>query len=274
MSLRSTVAPAVRTSIKTSAAAVDVVRRPVAGITILIYHRVGSGTGGQMDVDPAAFDRQLAWLRSTQRVLSLDDALAELAGTDPARPGVVLTFDDGTADWVDHALPALVRHDVPATFYVATDFVEARRPFPGDGPAISWAGLKEMATSPLVTLGSHTHTHALMDRLAIPDIAGELDRSIELIGERVGVTAEHFCYPKALLGSPPAEGAIRQRFRSATLAGTRSNPAGTDPYRLTRSPIQASDGDRWFRRKALGGMAFEDELRDRLNALRYRGATQ
>lgn len=278
MSLRSAIAPAVRTAIKASAAAADVVRRPDPGITILIYHRVGSGTGGQMDLDPDEFDRQLAWLTSTQRVLSLDAALSELAADVAAapalRPGVVLTFDDGTADWVEHVLPALDRHGVPATFYVATDFVERRRPFPGDGPAISWAGLKEMANSPLVTLGSHTHTHALMDRLAVPHIADELDRSIELIGERVGITAEHFCYPKALLGSPPAECAIRQRFRSATIAGTRANQIGVDPYRLTRSPVQASDSERWFRRKAVGGMAFEDEFRDRLNSLRYRGATE
>jgi peptidoglycan/xylan/chitin deacetylase (PgdA/CDA1 family) len=184
-----------------------------------------------------------------------------------------VTFDDGTADWVDHVLPALDRHRVPATFYVATAFVDEQRPLPGDGRPISWAGLKEMSTSTLVTLGSHTHTHALMDRLAVPDIAGELDRSIELLGSRAEVTAEHFCYPKALLGSPPAENAIRERFRSATIAGTRANLAGVDPYRLTRSPIQPADGQRWFRHKAVGGMSFENDLRDLLNRARYRGAS-
>ena len=45
---------------------------------------------------------------------------------------------------------------------------------------------------------------------------------------------------------------------------------GTDPYRLHRSPIQASDGDRWFTAKARGGMRFEDDLRRTANRLRYR----
>ncbi len=274
MSLRSAAGPALRSATKATAAAVDLARPPAAGITILIYHRIGSGAGGQMDITSTEFDLQIDWLRSTQRVLTLDRALEELRGTDPVEPGVVVTFDDGTADWVDRALPVLDRHGVPATFYVATDFVEQRREFPGGGTPISWAGLKELATSPLVTLGSHTHHHALMDRLPVPDIADELDRSIQLLGERVGIQAEHFCYPKALLGSPPAQAAVRERFRSATLAGTRSNAAGADPYRLARSPIQASDGQRWFRLKARGGLGTEDRLRERLNSLRYRGASE
>jgi peptidoglycan/xylan/chitin deacetylase (PgdA/CDA1 family) len=278
--------PVLRASVKSTAAAVDRVRRPAPGITILIYHRVGAGTGGQMDLSPAAFDEQLAWLRATQRVLTLDQALVELGAerragegaTAPGSPGgtpgtgVVVTFDDGTADWVDHVLPALERHRVPATFYVATGFVDGSVRLPGDGAPISWAGLKELAGSELVTLGSHTHSHALMDRIAVPEIAGELDRSIELLEEMVGVRAEHFCYPKALPGSPPAEAAIRERFRSATIAGTRANAVGVDPYRLTRSPIQPTDGQRWFRHKAVGGMSFENDLRDLLNRVRYRGA--
>jgi peptidoglycan/xylan/chitin deacetylase (PgdA/CDA1 family) len=283
---RQRVTPLARTGVKSAAAAVDLVRRPAPGITILIYHRVGAGTGGQMDLSPAAFDQQLAWLRSTQRVLTLDQALTELgaarrAGEGVTAPssrdgaagtGVVVTFDDGTADWVDHVLPALERHRIPATFYVATGFVDRTACLPDDATPISWAGLKELSTSKLVTIGSHTHSHALMDRLAVPEIAGELDRSVELLGERVGVHAEHFCYPKALLGSPPAEAAIKERFRSATLAGTRANVVGADPYRLTRSPVQPTDGQRWFRRKATGGMSFENDLRDVLNRVRYRGA--
>ena len=283
---RRAVTPVARTAVKSSAAAVDLVRRPTPGITILIYHRVGASTGGQMDLSPAAFDEQLAWLRATQRVLTLDQALIELGAEraagerasapgsppGPAGTGVVLTFDDGTADWVDHVLPALERHRVPATFYVATSFVDEQRPFPGDGVPITWDGLKELASSSLVTIGSHTHSHALMDRIPVPDIARELDRSVTLLWERVGVEAEHFCYPKALRGSAPAEAAIKVRFRSATLAGTRANLPGVDPYRLTRSPIQPTDGQRWFRRKATGGMAFENDLRDLLNRVRYRDA--
>ena len=122
-------------------------------------------------------------------------------------------------------------------------------------------------------VGSHTHTHALLDRLPRDQVATELDRSIELIGERTGATAAHFAYPKAVPGSPAADELVRARFRSAALAGTRVNRSGADPYRLARSPVQYSDGMRWFRHKATGGLGLEDTLRRLLNRGRYAGAT-
>lgn len=264
----------VRSVLKGAAAASDAVRPPVPGITILIYHRVGAGSGGQMDLAPDAFERQLAWLAATQRVLTLDEAADELGDVaGPPAPGVVLTFDDGTTDWTEHVLPALERHRVPATFYVATDFVDRGVPFPGEGRPISWTALAELASSDLVTVGNHTHRHLLLDRLDAGEIDAELDRANELLGEHLGAVPEHFAYPKAVAGSPAAEDAVRRRFRTAVLAGTRSNDRDVDLHRLWRSPVQPSDGDRWFRRKAMGGLHLEDDLRRTVNRLRYRGLT-
>jgi peptidoglycan/xylan/chitin deacetylase (PgdA/CDA1 family) len=266
--------PVVRTLVKGSAAAADRIRPPSPGIVVLIFHRVGAGSGGQMDLDPAAFEDQVAWLGRTQRVIGLDQALGELSQRGgPVRPGVVLTFDDGTPDWVDHVLPALERQQVPATFYVATRFVEEQLELPGGGRPISWAGLAELDDSDLVTIGSHTHGHLLLDRLTERAVQDDLDRSIDLLGERLGAAPEHFAYPKAVAGSPPAQAAVRCRFRSAVLAGTRANGPGQDPHQLRRSPIQRSDGMRWFQRKARGGLALEDDLRRTANRLRYRGRT-
>jgi peptidoglycan/xylan/chitin deacetylase (PgdA/CDA1 family) len=217
----------------------------------------------------------MAWLAMNRRPVSLDEAVALLEGRDmPAGPPpVVVTFDDGTLDFVDHAVPVLARHRVPATLYLATDFVERQRTFPSDATPVTWSGLAEALSTNLVTIGSHTHTHALLDRLPDGEVADELDRSVALIGERLGVEARHFAYPKAVAGSPAADEAVRTRFRSAALAGTRTNPYGTtDLHRLARSPIQVSDQTRWFRRKARGGMAVEDGLRRALNRRRYTDA--
>src|SRR5690606_5472016 len=75
VSARATVRSLAGGAIKRVAAGADVLRRAAGGVTILIYHRVGLGTGGEVDLDPATFDRQLAWLREHRRVLHLDDAL-------------------------------------------------------------------------------------------------------------------------------------------------------------------------------------------------------
>jgi peptidoglycan/xylan/chitin deacetylase (PgdA/CDA1 family) len=268
---------AAQRAVKATAAARDVVRPPAPGVVILIYHRVGGGSGLDVDLPVAQFEEQIAWLASTGRVATLGNALTALPGGGGPRSfdaRIVVTFDDGTADFVEHAVPVLDRHRVPVTLFAATEFIDEQRPFPDDGVPLSWAALRDACTTGLVDVGSHTHRHRLLDRLAASEVDDELDRSIALIGEHLGRPPRDFAYPKALAGSAAADRAVRSRFRSAALAGTRPNRFGaTDVFRLARSPVQVSDGRRWFRRKAAGGMGFEDDLRRLLNRRRYAGAT-
>jgi len=277
-----------RRTLKVASAAADRWRPDLAGVVVLLYHRVGGGSALEIDLDAARFEDQVAAVAATGRAVPLAGALEQLAAVSaPAEPSsVVVTFDDGTADFVDVALPILVRHQVPATLYVATDFVEHGLPFPGGGRAISWSALRDACSTGLVDIGSHTHTHRLLDRTPPAEAADELDRSIDLIGARLDRVAHDFAYPKAVPGSPEVVQLVRQRFRSAALAGTRINPyrtanprtehprtanhlRGTDPHRLARSPIQVSDGMQFFERKLAGGMALEDSFRRAVNRVRY-----
>jgi peptidoglycan/xylan/chitin deacetylase (PgdA/CDA1 family) len=272
-------------AIKTLAAVGDRLRPPGRGVVVLIYHRVGGGSGTEVDLAPADFDAQMAWLAASGRAMTLDDALALLSGppagvrppsatgTGSATDPVVVTFDDGTADLADVATPILVRHGVPATVYLATRFVDEGIAFPDDGTALSWAAVREMASTGLVSFGSHTHGHLLLDRLAVAAAADELDRSRQLIEAQLGAPAHHFAYPKAVAPSAEVEGLVRARFRSAALAGNRPNPYGaTDPHRLARTAVQVSDGMAYFLRKVRGGMGLEDTFRRAVNRVRYRAA--
>jgi peptidoglycan/xylan/chitin deacetylase (PgdA/CDA1 family) len=265
---------AARQAPKVVAAAADLVRKPGTGLVVLIYHRVGRRSAIEVDLPLATFTEQVAFLAAHANVVTLTDGLARVADPHARRdPMVAITFDDGTADFADLAVPVLVEHRVPATLYVATDFLERGAPFPGGGAPLSWDALNDTLTTGYVQVGSHTHRHALLDRLPEPEIAAELDRSIELIGAHTGTPVEHFAYPKAILGSRAAEAAVRARFRSATLAGTRPNLyCATDPFRVARSPIQVSDGMRWFRHKVAGGLAFEDTFRRAVTRVRNAGS--
>jgi peptidoglycan/xylan/chitin deacetylase (PgdA/CDA1 family) len=269
-----------RRSVKHAAELVDRVYPADRGVVVLIYHRVGRRSAIEVDLPESLFDEQMAALRGSGRATTLDAALDLLARSEPpddlppGRDPVVVTFDDGTRDLAEVAAPILARHGIPALLYVATDFVDQGRSFPDDGLPLSWAELRDLAAGGQWQLGSHTHTHALLDRLAGVELVDELDRSIERIGAETGSAPVHFAYPKALAGSLEADRAVRRRFRSAALAGTRPNAYGeTDPWRLARSPVQVSDGMRWFSRKLDGGMGFEDSLRRVVNRRRYAGAT-
>jgi peptidoglycan/xylan/chitin deacetylase (PgdA/CDA1 family) len=245
------------------------------GTVILAYHRVGGLTSLEVDLPTALFAQQVARLAAPGRTSTLEDAIPRLRGamaTDSV-PAVV-TFDDGTADFADVALPVLVEHRLPVTLYLATAFVEEQRRFPDDGQPLSWDALRDACATGLVDVGSHTHTHALLDRLPPGSVADELDRSRKLIEDRLGRACRDFAYPKALPPSPAAAAAVRARFRSAAVAGTRPNrPGKTDVYLLSRSPIQRGDGMKYFEEKLAGGMALEDTVRRVANKWRYRGAT-
>jgi len=280
-----------KATVKRVSTFVDRFAPPPPGITILIYHRVGGDSDGEVDLDPEVFDRQLEYLAEHRRVLTLDEAVDELtadvadgwaSSTDsPAsaaqsqRQGVVITFDDGTSDFTDVVVPALSRHDLPATLYVATHFVDKSEEFPWGAPPTSWAALRDSLDSGLVTIGSHTHSHWLLDRLDSSSINGDLDRSIDLIGEHLDLRPKHFAYPKALPGSVKAEISVRHRFATAALATSRVNqPGKTDLHRLWRTPIQRSDGFDNFVLKAAGGLRLEGELRSLAARVRYRGTSR
>jgi peptidoglycan/xylan/chitin deacetylase (PgdA/CDA1 family) len=269
----------------------DRVLEPAPGVTVLIYHRVGGGSGSEVDLDLDTFHAQLEHLRDHHTVVSLDAAVAVLTSSS-AQAGstdsaVVLTFDDGTDDFCDHVVPALAEYQLPATLYAATHFIDSGETFPWGAPPASWAGLADAASTGLVTIGSHTHTHVLLDRAdagksadpadpTSPSMIGdELDRSIELIGEHIGSPPAHFAYPKALPGSEAAEAEVRRRFTTAALARSRVNrPGHTDLHRLWRTPIQRSDGHDFFVAKAAGGLRLEGELRNLVAKVKYRGATR
>lgn len=224
-------------------------RRRPGDVVVLLYHRVGDGRS-EIDMPVGAFERQLEHLRERERVLTLDEAL----DGDP-RGGVVLTFDDGYRDFVESVVPLLVEHRMPAVLYLATGLVADV-----DGArvaSLSWSDLRDASATGLVTIGSHTHSHADLLRATEREAEDEMRRSKELIEDRLGVPCEHFAYPWAV-GSAQADRAARRLFRSAALDAWRTNRAGRiDPHRLGRVPILRSDGSFFFRRKVRGGLDSE-----------------
>lgn len=102
-----------------------------ARLSILIYHRVLPQPDSLLAGDPDAvlFRTQMQLLRRHFNPLPLDEAVARLrAGTLPARAACV-TFDDGYADNCTVALPILRETGVPATFFIATGYLNGGRMF-------------------------------------------------------------------------------------------------------------------------------------------------
>ena len=100
-----------------------------ARLSVLIFHRVSPEPDPLFpdEMHARRFDALCGWLASWFKVLPLDQAVGCLkAGTLPARAACI-TFDDGYADNHQVALPILQRHDMAATFFVSTGYLDGGR---------------------------------------------------------------------------------------------------------------------------------------------------
>jgi peptidoglycan/xylan/chitin deacetylase (PgdA/CDA1 family) len=74
------------------------------------------------------FEQDLVYVKEKFHVLSYEELAAALASRKRLpRRAAFLSFDDGFSECFTEARPLLLKHDLPCTFFVATDLVDNRR---------------------------------------------------------------------------------------------------------------------------------------------------
>ena len=77
--------------------------------------------------DAEQFDRIVSWIKAWFEVVPLDAAVDALKTAKLPARAAVITFDDGYADNCTVALPILLKHRIPATFFIATGYLDGGR---------------------------------------------------------------------------------------------------------------------------------------------------
>ncbi len=116
-----------------SAALLNLNRR----LLILTYHSFTNGSPVPLlnRMPAPEFERQIIYLKKHCQIVSLSEGL-ELTRDDHTKlrqrkPYVAITIDDGFSDNYDVAFPVLGKHNIPATIFLCTDFVDTGRvPWP------------------------------------------------------------------------------------------------------------------------------------------------
>jgi peptidoglycan/xylan/chitin deacetylase (PgdA/CDA1 family) len=101
-----------------------------SGVLVLNYHRVGSCNQSPFDrelwsADAEAFTDQIRFCKSQLDIITPDD-ISRVVAQGSGRYALI-TFDDGYRDNYEIAFPILKAERVPATFFIATGFVDAPR---------------------------------------------------------------------------------------------------------------------------------------------------
>ena len=98
---------------------------------VFCYHRVAEPDADpfELAVSPKHFAEQMEVLRSFGPRMNFGDFAARLTSGHAPRRTVCVTFDDGYQDNLDVALPILAATDTPATVFVVSGTVGAKRTF-------------------------------------------------------------------------------------------------------------------------------------------------
>ena len=188
-------------------------------VPILLYHSVADeATEEYMPwaVSPTRFAEHMAFLSEEHySPLTVGQFVALKSNNHklPPKP-VIISFDDGFADFYDFAHPILQQHGFPATLYIVTNCVgkSSRWLAPeGEGlrPMMTWAQIQELPACD-IEIGAHSLNHPQLDTLPLDQARTEIFESKAALEDHLGQPITTFAYPHGYYSQ-----AVRQLVQDA-----------------------------------------------------------
>jgi len=195
---------------------------PKPPLWVAMYHSIAEVPDDpyRVTVSPVRFARQLHWLGDRGlRGVSVRELLAATA--EGRERGLVgLTFDDGYADFVEHAVPALARHGMTATLYVVAGLLGGDNAW-DDGPRLELmtAGQVRTVAAAGLEVGSHTMTHPRLAGADAATLATEIGESRQVLQEVLQTDIAGFCYPYGSYDDAAADAVQAAGYDHACVTG-------------------------------------------------------
>ena len=218
-------------------------------IPILMYHSVAQSTNPkfkQYAVPPALFAEHMTYLHEHSytpiNVTHLVRMLSQERFALPERP-VVLTFDDGFADFYTSALPVLQQCGFTATLYIATGFIGSTsrwlaREGEATRPMLTWTQVNEIGACG-IECGGHTHWHPQLDTLPLAEARDEIVRCKKLLEDHSGQKVSSFAYPHGYHSAAVKRLVREAGYTSACVVGYAMSSTTADPFALARLRVGA-----------------------------------
>lgn len=240
-------------------------------VPILMYHSVAEhppAATRRLSVSPEAFDEQVAYLVEHGFTGMTFSELADAFETGralPKRP-VVLTFDDGYADFASEAWPILQRHDFTATVFVTTGWMADAGSHAAGRPLdrmLDRSQVRELAAWG-IEIGAHTHSHPKLDELPAAAVRRELAECRALLEEYTGTPISTLAYPFGYSSRRVRLAARAAGFRhAAAVRNLRATPSD-NLFMLPRLTIRRSTSLTTFAEIMAGGADGRLFWRDRM----------
>jgi peptidoglycan/xylan/chitin deacetylase (PgdA/CDA1 family) len=220
-------------------------------LRVLMYHKVNDVEGNRMSMPTALFDEQMAQLNELgYSVVDLDAVLAHYADGAPLPDAsVLITFDDGYRDNLEHAAPILVKYGYPAVQFVPLGYIGDPLPLPHEeslatrgilNRTVDWDELGELERAG-VRIESHGISHRPLADLELDEAAREIVVSKLRLEERLGRPVRAFSYVKGSEAhyKPVHLSLVRQAgYDVAFTSISGANSPATDPLQLHRYNVE------------------------------------
>jgi peptidoglycan/xylan/chitin deacetylase (PgdA/CDA1 family) len=243
---------------------------------ILMYHQVTPRpmpAFRKYAVTPRMFAAQMHWLALNGYVsITLDRLLAHRSGRGalPKRP-VIITFDDGFQDCLEHAVPILQTHGFTAIFYLVaglmgktSEWLIAERGV--SFPLMDWTAARQLAAAGF-QCGAHTLSHPRLADLGATACQVELCESRWLLEDRLGQEVRHLAYPFGSYDEQVRTLAIEAGYRSACSVRIGLSTPDDDLLALHRVPVIGQDSLLDFVCRLRTARIFTEALRGRARDL-------
>jgi len=173
-------------------------RTRLASVPIVMYHDIAKEKQVDWDVTPEELEQQFATIQANGLTpITMDELVNHLrtGKTLPKNP-ILLTFDDNYLGQYIYAFPLLKKYNYPAVWSVHTRYVGVN----DAKPKATWDQLREMQSTGLITIASHTVNHLNLAKLAdsqeYTKIDEELNLSRQAIEKELGIKVRYFTYPE------------------------------------------------------------------------------
>ncbi len=165
-----------------------------AKIPVIMYHDITGSKDVSWDVTPEELERHFRTLQEGGYTpITMDHLVRHLrTGAQLPEKPVLLTFDDNYVGQYEYAFPLLKKYNYPAVWSVHTRFVGTG----GKKPKATWDQLREMQSSGLITVASHTVNHLNLSTLKEAEITKEVTESKKVLEKELGVKIDYFTYPE------------------------------------------------------------------------------
>ena len=218
---------------------------------ILMYHSVSADPPegfAAFSVSPARFDSHLKLVRGEGfRPMTVSDfVVARERGRVPER-AVVLTFDDGLADFYHEAAPVLARHDIRATLYAVAGLIGGtsewlERVGSGPLPMMTWRQMSEVSHAG-IEIGAHSLTHPALDCIPLERARIEVELPKALLEDAVGARVRSFAYPYGYYSRDVRDLLPAAGYRSGCAVGYAHSEADDDIFALHRHIVRRDTSD-------------------------------